>query len=100
MLEILAIAFLAAMTQAGGQGQKEVRMPPEIRQVQPLGEEKRVQADDIDKVLASGKVVLLDVREAWELEELGTREGYINIPIAELESRLNELPKDKSILTA
>jgi predicted sulfurtransferase len=98
MLEILAAVFISAMTQAGGQ--KEVRMPPEIRHVQPLGEEKRVQADDIDKVLASGKVVLLDVREAWELEELGTREGYIHIPIAELESRLNELPKDKSILTA
>jgi hypothetical protein len=31
---------------------------------------------------------------------MGTREGYINIPLRELEKRLGELPKDKAILTA
>ena len=36
----------------------------------------------------------------WELEKFGTREGYINIPLAELEDRLDELSKDKTILTA
>ncbi len=75
-------------------------MPAEVQKVQPVGPEKRVQVDDIDKLLADGEVVLLDVREPWELEELGTREGYINIPIAELEERMSELPKDKVILTA
>jgi rhodanese-related sulfurtransferase len=60
----------------------------------------RVKPDDIDSLLADGKVVLLDVREPWELEEMGTREGYINIPLRELEKRLGELPKDKAILTA
>ncbi len=29
-----------------------------------------------------------------------TREGYINVPLGELEKRLNELPKNKTILTA
>ena len=42
----------------------------------------------------------LTLREPWELEKFGTREGYINIPLAELEDRLDELPKDKTILTA
>ncbi|MGH8244866.1 MAG: hypothetical protein ACREUU_00370 [Gammaproteobacteria bacterium] len=79
---------------------RQVRMPPELQQVQPVAEDKRVKADDIDKLLADGKVVMLDVREPWELEELGTREGHINIPLAELEPRINELPKDKVILTA
>ena len=60
----------------------------------------RVEANDIDALLADGNVVLLDVREPWELEEFGTREGYINIPLGELEKRLDELPKDKTILTA
>lgn len=67
---------------------------------EPVGEDQRVQASDIDAVLADADVVLLDVREPWELEKLGTREGYINIPLAELEERLDELPKDKTILTA
>jgi rhodanese-related sulfurtransferase len=40
------------------------------------------------------------VREPEEIEELGTIEGYVNIPIGELESRLDELPRDKTILTA
>ena len=44
--------------------------------------------------------LILDNDEPWELEESGTREGYINIPLRELEKRLGELPKDKAILTA
>ena len=66
----------------------------------PIGAALRVQADDIDKLLAEGKVFFLDVREPKELEEFGTRPGYVNIPLGQLEARLNELPKDKAILTA
>ena len=104
----MAAGVLAALAQQpAGQSQsspnssqRQVRTTPEVQQVQPAGEDKRVKAEDIDKLLADGKVVLLDVREPWELEELGTRAGYINIPIAELEQRIDELPKDKVILTA
>ncbi len=42
----------------------------------------------------------LDVREPKEIEELGTLEGYHNIPGGELEKRLGELPTDRLILTA
>ena len=66
----------------------------------PAPEEMRVAADGIDKLLADGEVVFLDVREPWELEQFGTRPGYINIPIGQIEDRLSELPKDKAILTA
>jgi len=66
----------------------------------PVGEELRVKPDDIDALLADGKVLLLDVREPWELEENGTIEGYVNIPLSQLEKRLSELPKDNAILTA
>ena len=65
-----------------------------------VGEEMRVQADELDGVLSDPDVVLLDVREPWELKLYGTRKGYINIPFGELEERLDELPKDKMILTA
>jgi hypothetical protein len=74
--------------------------PPPPSQGTPVSEDQRIAADAIDKLLADGKAILLDVREPKELEELGTREGYINIPIGQLEGRLSELPKDKTILTA
>jgi rhodanese-related sulfurtransferase len=99
---LLATIFAAAAEaqQPPAQGGKQVRTSPEIQQVKPIGEEKRVQSDDIDKMLADGKVVFLDIREPWELEDLGTHAAYVNIPLAELEQRLAELPKNKPILTA
>ena len=88
---LVVAAVLAAQDQT-------IRRPANLPE--PVGEDQRVQASDIDATLADPKVVLLDVREPWELEKFGTREGYINIPLAELEDRLDELPKDKTILTA
>jgi rhodanese-related sulfurtransferase len=64
------------------------------------GPDRRVQADEIDKYIQEKKVFFLDVREPKEIEELGTLEGYYNIPVGDLEKRLGELPKDKLILTA
>ena len=48
----------------------------------------------------TARSLLLDVREPKELEELGTIEDSINIPLGQLEKRLGELPKDRLILTA
>jgi membrane dipeptidase len=64
------------------------------------GAKHRVEADEIDSYILERKVFFLDVREPKELEELGTLEGYYNIPVGELEKRLGEVPKDKLILTA
>jgi hypothetical protein len=74
--------------------------PPKLSEVTPMSEDKRVKADAIDKVMAEGNVFFLDVREPKELEEFGSYEGYVNIPMSQLESRLGELPKDRPILTA
>ena len=59
----------------------------------------RIKAQNIDSVMSSGDAVLLDVREPKEIHELGGYEGAINIPMTQLEKRLSELPKDKTILT-
>lgn len=64
------------------------------------GPERRVEADEIDKYILEKKVFFLDVREPKELTDLGTLEGYHNIPLGQLEKRLGELPKDRLILTA
>jgi len=83
---------LIAMLSLGALGcQREAAAPTE---------QKRIEAQDIDRVLAESDALLLDVRDPEEIEELGTIEGYVNIPIGELESRLDELPRDKTILTA
>jgi len=108
------LVLLAAVAAALGSGLAADQTPPAAqtppapagRPATPgqlpegITEQMRVQADDIDKLLAEGKVFFLDVREPKELEEFGTRPGYVNIPLGQLEARLNELPKDKAILTA
>ncbi|MEO8128562.1 MAG: rhodanese-like domain-containing protein, partial [Bryobacteraceae bacterium] len=47
-----------------------------------------------------GAVFFLDVREPDEIQKLGTMPGYVNIPLAQLESRMKEIPKNKPIVTA
>ena len=60
----------------------------------------KMGSDDVMALLEKGEVFFLDVREPNELEELGTLEGYVNIPLGEIEKRLKEIPKDKAIITA
>lgn len=62
---------------------------------------KQYTADELKEALKKEQnVFFLDVREPKELQETGTIKGYVNIPIGQLESRLKEVPKDKSIITA
>ncbi len=63
-------------------------------------EAQQLTGDELASALHNTDVFLLDVREPSELEELGTVEGYTNIPIDELAGRLEELPRDRPILTA
>jgi rhodanese-related sulfurtransferase len=64
------------------------------------GPDQRVDAARVDTFIRENDIFFLDVREAKELQDLGTLEGYYNIPFGELEKRLGELPKDRLILTA
>ena len=89
---------LASRAEEPSAQQREVRVPDNLPD--GVGEEMRVQPGEVDGVLSDPDVVLLDVREPWELELYGTRKGYVNIPLAELEARLDELPREKRILTA
>jgi rhodanese-related sulfurtransferase len=61
---------------------------------------KELTTEEIEKHLQDKRVFFLDVREPKELEELGTLNGYVNIPLGQLEARLSEVPKDKLIITA
>jgi len=59
-----------------------------------------MDSDDVFALVEKGEVFFLDVREPQELEELGTFEGYVNIPLGQIEKRLAEIPKNKAIITA
>ena len=88
---LIAVALLAvsAITMA---------QAPATQAAQPKAQ--KMASDDVMTLLEKGQVFFLDVREPNELEELGTLEGYVNIPVGQIEKRLNEIPKDKAIITA
>jgi predicted sulfurtransferase len=83
-----------AMAQSGSPATGQATAPA----AQP--EAPKMASDDVLALLEKGEVFFLDVREPKELEELGTFEGYVNIPLGQIEKRLAEIPKDKAIITA
>ena len=91
-----ALAALAFGCGGGGEPAAEEPAAPEAAAPEPA---PRVEAADIDAALTNG-AVLLDVRTDEELAEHGTIEGFVHIPIDELEARIGELPSGVPILTA
>jgi len=64
-------------------------------QKQPVPGATELSADGLKKLLDKKvKLFFLNVREPKEIEELGTIDGYVNIPMSQLEARLQEIPKD------
>lgn len=59
-----------------------------------------IPSDQIESVREQKQPFFLDVRSAEEIQRLGTLADYYNIPLEELEQRLDELPRDRPILTA
>jgi phage shock protein E len=60
----------------------------------------KLTADQMKAIIDSKQpVFLLDVRTPTELRENGMLEGAVNIPINELEARINEVPKDKKVIS-
>lgn len=72
--------------------------PAQPAVAQPKAE--KMASDDVLARLEKGDVFFLDVREPRELRELGTFEGYVNIPLGQIEQRLDEIPRDRPIITA
>jgi rhodanese-related sulfurtransferase len=58
-----------------------------------------ISTEQLEKYLNDKKVFFLDVREPDEIKRLGSVKGYVNIPLNQLRNRLNEVPKDKLVVT-
>jgi rhodanese-related sulfurtransferase len=82
-LTALALAVLLAIAAAAN--------PPTPPELPP---------DAFEAIQTEHHPLLLDVRDPEEIRESGSLEGYVNIPLQELEQRLDELPRDRQILTA
>ena len=62
-------------------------------------ETDRIAISELKQKLDSGeKLLLIDVREDWELEENGAIPGAIHIPMAELDMRMKDIPKDVQLV--
>jgi 3-mercaptopyruvate sulfurtransferase SseA len=60
---------------------------------------ERIEAADLKKKLDSGeKMLLIDVREDWELKADGAIPGAIHIPVGELDARMKDIPKDVQLV--
>jgi hypothetical protein len=63
------------------------------------GDSERIAISELKQKLDSGeKLLLIDVREDWELEEDGAISGAIHIPMAELDMRMKDIPKDVELV--
>jgi rhodanese-related sulfurtransferase len=73
--------------------------PQDKKENAPAPAGKEINRAELDALLAKPeKIFVLDLRRPDEIAKIGTLPGYVNIPLAELESRLSEVPKNKTIL--
>lgn len=57
-----------------------------------------IQPHDLDDLIEREDPFLLDVREVWEWEEIHIP-GTVNIPLAEVTSRLSDIPRERVIVS-
>jgi len=81
-LALLALGALAA--------------PSLVRAAGTAADAPRVTAEEVVKMAARGEAVILDVRGKADYDTEHA-EGAVSIPLAELEARIGELPKDKYV---
>lgn len=89
-----------ALLLAGTAGMNAMNLPArQAGAVKAEGQPARIASVDLKKKLDSGeKFLLIDVREDWELKADGAIAGAIHIPVAELDARMKDIPKDVQIV--
>ena len=60
---------------------------------------ERIDTLDLKRKLDDGEnFLLIDLREDSELEQEGAIPGAIHLPVSELDSRMDDIPKDVEIV--
>lgn len=60
-------------------------------------DKQNISSEEVYKMMKNEDVVIIDVREDFEYEG-GHLENSINIPLDDLEKKINEIDKDKKII--
>ena len=96
-LMLAGIAFSSPWAAAQSQPAAPEKKP--APQAQQAKAPERIAVTDLKKKLDSGeKMLLIDVREDWELKADGAIPGAIHIPVAELDARMKDIPKDVQLV--
>lgn len=107
-LSLFSAALLALSFACGGAETSSVEPNEAAAEEHAAGSHAPVEVADATefdaaalqaRLEAGEKVFLLDVRNPDELVEHGQIEGAVNIPIDELEARINEVPEGMPIVT-
>ena len=78
---------------------EETKEEISIAEDETIAEVASISVEEVYEIISSNQnYIILDVRTPDEFKE-GHIEGAILIPVSELEGRLDELPKDKPIIT-
>ena len=89
----LSTPWAAAQSQQAAPEKKPAAQPEQAKQPE------RIAVADLKKKLDSGeKMLLIDVREDWELKADGAIPGAIHIPVADLDARMKDIPKDVQLV--
>ena len=93
---LLSISWANAQAQTGEQPTAE-KQP--TAQTPAAKAPERIAVGDLKKKLDGGeKLLLIDVREDWELEQDGAIAGAIHIPMGDLDARMKDIPKDVQLV--
>ncbi|MBC2850091.1 rhodanese-like domain-containing protein [Cetobacterium sp. 8H] len=63
------------------------------------GDYETIPLSEVKQILDENKAILIDVRNPDEIQKTGMIKGAKNIPLPELEGRLNELDKNQPYIT-
>lgn len=89
--------FFPPLSEATASGNKMTLQCGVARVPQSSDNLRTLGPQELANLLKSeNKPMLLDVRDPFELTQMGAIDGVVNIPIGELPMKLHELPSDKS----
>ena len=74
-----------------------VTVEPQPTQSIPYPEVPRITLKETQSLLEKRQAVLIDVRDTAAYDQSHAT-GALSLPVAEMESRLNELPRDKTLI--
>ena len=104
-IDVLATAIQAGMTVHDLEEAELAYAPPYGSAKDPVNMAGFVAANlikgDVEMTLPEdlpADALLIDVRDPEELEEAGSIEGAVNIPLPELRDRVSELPRDRLLV--